>query len=94
MLFFIHCIDKPDHTHVRKATREAHLAYLDEFKDSFFAVGPTLSEDGETMTGSVILMDFSDRKACISFTENDPYNKAELFENVVVHRWKKVLPKD
>lgn len=94
MLFFIHCADKPNHGAVRAENRQAHLDYLADFTDAIMAAGPTLSEDGTGMTGSVFLIEFPDRAAADAFTGGDPYNKAGLFESIAVHGWKKVLPKD
>jgi uncharacterized protein YciI len=52
------------------------------------------TDDGTRMTGSLLIMDFADRKLAEAFAANDPYNKAGLFENVVIRRWKKVIPAD
>ncbi len=92
MLFFIYCIDKPDSADLRAATRPKHLDYIKGFEADIVTVGPTLTDDGEGMDGSVLLMDFPDRAAAKAFTANDPYNQAGLFASVTVKRWKKVLP--
>jgi hypothetical protein len=46
------------------------------------------------MIGSLLILDFPDRLLAERFAANDPYAKAELFENVTIRRWKKVLPKE
>ena len=92
MLFMIHCTDKPGHAEVRKANRAAHLEYARRFQDRMMVGGPTLGPDGESMTGSVIIMEFPDIEAAHTFTRDDPYNQAGLFESVVVRPMKKVLP--
>jgi uncharacterized protein len=94
MLFIIDCRDKPDHEDVRKDNRQAHLDYLKSFNDKVVAAGPLLSDDGERMIGSLLILDFPDRLLAERFTANDPYAKAELFESVTIRRWKKVLPKE
>ncbi len=94
MLYFIFCSDKPGHANVRAETRPAHLEYLGGFKDRAFAVGPTLTDDGEGMNGSVLIMDFDDKAQVEDFCANDPYAKAGLFESVVIRPWKKVIPAD
>jgi hypothetical protein len=94
MLFIIVCTDKPDHEQLRHDTRQAHLDYLSGFKDQVVAAGPSLTDDGAHMTGSLLIMDFADRRAAEAFAASDPYNKAGLFENVVIRRWKKVIPAD
>lgn len=92
MLFMIHCVDKPGAQALRAATREEHLTYLKDFTDRIFAAGPFLSDDGEAMAGSLLLMDFPDRAAAETFAGDDPYAKAGLFETVMIKPWKKVLP--
>jgi uncharacterized protein YciI len=94
MLYVIHCIDKPDSAEVRAATRAAHLGYLTTYGEKLVAAGPTLSEDGETMTGSRLILDFADHAEAEAFVAGDPYTMAELFESVTIQPWKKVFPKE
>ena len=89
MLFFIHCVDKSDSIEIRKANREAHLEYVKDF--ALFTAGPTLAEDHQTMTGSVIIVELESNDALARFLENDPYNKAGLFESVTTSPWKRVI---
>ncbi len=92
MLYVINCKDKPGNLEVRLANRNRHLEYLAGIEDRVFAAGPTLADDGETMNGSVLIIDFPDRGAAQGFADADPYAKAGLFESVEVRAWKKVLP--
>ncbi len=94
MLFVISCVDKPNSTEVRAANRGAHLEYLGSFKDKVVMAGPTTTDDGSAMTGSVLIMDFANRDTAEDFAAGDPYNKAGLFESVAIKAWKKVLPAD
>jgi hypothetical protein len=89
MLYFIHCVDKPDSLDIRMAVREQHLEYVKDFK--LFIGGPTLADDHETMSGSVIIVELEDNKALADFLENDPYNKAGLFSSVTTSPWKRVI---
>jgi uncharacterized protein YciI len=86
------CHDKPGATEIRKANRDAHLTHLRSVVDQIFAAGPLLGEDGQSMIGSLLVVDFPDRKAAEAFAANDPYAKAGLFQSVTVTPWKKVLP--
>lgn len=94
MLYVFFCTDKPGHQEVRLANREAHLAYLADHAAQLVSAGPTLDDAGETMTGSVLVMDFEDKAAAENFAASDPYAKAGLFSSVEIRAWKKVLPKD
>jgi uncharacterized protein YciI len=93
MLFAIHCVDKPGHAHLRAANRADHLAYLDGFVSRIVLAGPTLTDDGQGMTGSVLIVDFPDRKAAEAFAAGDPYRKAGLFESATVKPFRQVYPK-
>ena len=90
-MYLIFCIDKPGSLDIRKANRDAHLAYLKEQGDKLVSAGPTIAEDGETMNGSLLLMNFADKAEADAFAANDPYAKAGLFESVTIRKWKKVL---
>jgi len=93
MPFFIHAEDRPGAIDVRKANRDAHLAYVKErYNDAIIAAGPTIADDGATMTGSVILIDLPDRAAVDEFCRNDPYARAGLFETVTIKAFKHVFP--
>lgn len=94
MLFALICRDKPGHGHVRQENRAAHLDYLAAAGDRLFAAGPTQTDDGNAVTGSIVIVDCADRAAAEAFAAGDPYAKANLFEGVEIHRWKKVLPAD
>ena len=56
-LFALICTDKADHEPLRKANRDAHLAYLNDTGCVTFA-GPFL--DAGTMTGSLVVIDVAD----------------------------------
>jgi uncharacterized protein YciI len=94
MYFMFFCSDKPGHEQLRLDTRQAHLDYLGGYKDRAVAVGPTLTDDGEHMNGSLLVLDLADRKEAEDFAANDPYAKAGLFESVTIRAWKKVIPAD
>ncbi|MGF1641788.1 MAG: YciI family protein [Rhodospirillales bacterium] len=92
MLFMFVCTDRPYHESLRAETRQAHLDYLGAFRSRVVMAGPTQTDDGAHMTGSLLIMDFDDRQAAEAFAAGDPYNKAGLFESVVIRRWKQVIP--
>ena len=89
--FAIHCIDKPGSGDLRTATRAEHLVHLDAVTDRIVAAGPLLGIDGAPI-GSLLIIDFADRKAAIQFAAADPYALAGLFASVAVTAWRKVYP--
>ena len=87
MQFILICEDKADSEALRKANRDAHLAYIGDF-DVLFA-GPMLSDDGSTMIGSVICVEAEDRAAVDAFAAGDPYQTAGLFQTVTIRPFKR-----
>ena len=47
--------------------------------------GPLYAADHKTMIGSVVIKDFADRDAAEKFCSAEPYNKAGLFETVLIN---------
>jgi len=93
MLFMFHCTDKAGAADIRASNRNAHLDYLEAHKDRIFAAGPLLSDDGNAMVGSLLLIECADKAAADDFAANDPYAKAGLFEQVEIRAWRRVFPK-
>lgn len=91
-VFAIHCIDKPMQQALRAATRPEHLAYLESAIEQVVIAGPLLDDEGSPI-GSMMLMEFPDRKAAVAFAADDPYARAGLFASVAVTAWRQVLPK-
>lgn len=94
MHFVIYCLDKPGHAQVRTDNRPAHVEYLKASADKIVCAGPMLSDDGEGMIGSALVMEFADRAEAEAWAASDPYAKAGLFESVSIRAWKKVYPAD
>jgi uncharacterized protein YciI len=92
MLFVIHAVDKPGHGQVRTDNRPDHIAHLKAHSEQIITAGPTTSDDGSQMTGSLLIVDFPDRAAAERFAAEDPYSKAGLFERVEIQPWKKTFP--
>jgi len=81
--------DKPNSIDIRKANRDAHVAYL-KSTDAVEMAGPFLDDAGE-MCGSLIILDLPDMAAAQDWAANDPYKKAELFASVDLIPWTKVI---
>jgi len=93
MYFAFICTDKPDGLSIRKAHRPEHLAYLNGLGDTLKFAGPFTAEDGETMTGSLIVVEASSLADAQAIAEGDPFAKAGLFASVEVKPWKWTLGK-
>ncbi|HAK98083.1 MAG: hypothetical protein CBE09_01755 [Rhizobiales bacterium TMED249] len=92
MKFCFICWDKPDQLRLRASTREAHLTYLKNAGNVFFA-GPFMSEEYEadevspTPIGSMLVIEAKDREAAENWAASDPYAIAGLFDSVEIHPW-------
>lgn len=87
-LFALICTDKAEHLEVRKANRDAHLAYLNASGVVRMA-GPFLTEGA--MSGSLVVIEVADRAAAETWAASDPYALAGLFAKVRIEEWKKVI---
>ena len=81
--------DKPSAIEIRKANREAHVAYL-KSTDAVEMAGPFLDDNGE-MCGSLIILDVEDMAAAEDWAAKDPYKAADLFQSVELIAWNKVI---
>ncbi len=93
MLYMFHCTDKAGAAQLRTDNRSDHLAYLESHADRIHAAGPLLSDDGQAMVGSLLIVDCADAAAAQAFADNDPYAKAGLFQSVTIRPWRRVFPK-
>ncbi len=89
VLYIIYQIDKPDSEAVRAAARDEHFAYLDEHEDILVLGGALLGEDGRTRTGSVLIVNVGSREEAETFSRNEPFRRAGLFERVEINRMRK-----
>ncbi|MEJ5217914.1 YciI family protein [Cognatishimia sp. D5M38] len=89
MRFALIAKDKPGALEVRKANRDAHVAYL-KSTDAVEMAGPFLDDNGE-MCGSLIILDLPDMAAAEAWAAQDPYKAADLFQSVEITAWNKVI---
>jgi uncharacterized protein YciI len=93
MYFALICTDKPDGLPIRKAHRPEHLAYLQGLGDALKFAGPFTAEDGETMTGSLVVIEAPSLAEAREIAGRDPFAKAGLFASVEIRPWKWSLGK-
>ena len=93
MYFALICTDKPDALPIRKAHRPEHLAYLQGLGDALKFAGPFTAEDGETMTGSLVVIEAPSLTEAREIAGGDPFAKAGLFASVEIRPWKWSLGK-
>lgn len=87
MLFAIHALDRPGALPRRLAAYDAHKAFLADtsaFGIRIVMSGPLVADDGETMIGSLFLVEADDRAAVERFNAADPFRAAEIWEAVTI----------
>ena len=90
MLYVVYCKDKPGMFETRKATRAAHLAYIEETGAVVFS-GPLQSDDRQMMIGSMLVIKAENRAEAEAWAANDPYAKAGMFASTEVTPFVKVI---
>tara|TARA_R110000803_G_scaffold59340_3_gene117911 strand:- start:1331 stop:1630 length:300 start_codon:yes stop_codon:yes gene_type:complete len=89
-LFCLHCLDRQDGgAALRAKARPAHLEWAVGLGDVVRMAGPLLADDGETMVGSIFLVQAESLAAAKTLSSQDPYALAGVFERVDMHeiRW-------
>jgi uncharacterized protein YciI len=87
MLYALICTDKPDSLGIRKANRPEHVEYLQSLDDRLVFAGPFTEPDGQTMNGSLIVIEAASLQAAKEIAAGDPFAKAGLFASVEVRPW-------
>ena len=90
MLFLVKAENVPGTagSELRLTARDAHVSYLNEHRHRFIGSGPMLSDDGEQIVGTLMILDMPDRAALDAFMREEPYNKAGLLEKIEIRRWR------
>lgn len=91
MLFVAICTDKAGSQETRLCNRAAHLDYLRLNAEYIKSCGPFVTDDGMTMTGSMLIIEAENREAVKAVLARDPYQAAGLFETVDIRPWRWVI---
>lgn len=91
MEYFCYHRDRPGSLALRIELTEAHWSYMDRYAKELIARGPTFASDGETLTGSVHIVDLPDPAAARAFAFDEPNYQAGAFRDVLLRRWHNLL---
>ena len=92
MLIVAMCFDKPDHVDLRQKRRAEHLTWIQAGAINVKYGVRLLADDGETSIDSLYIAEVENLTAAGAVVAEDPYNKAGLFERVVVMPTRQALP--
>ena len=89
-LFAVHALDRPNALALRLQHYTAHRAFIET--DDLFSVdvvlsGPLQTPDGETMIGSLFLIESDSLEAVETFVNADPYALHEIWGTVSIQRF-------
>lgn len=90
-VYAIHCIDKPLQHELRAAHADAHRRYVAALGARVVIAGRLLDDDGAPI-GTMMAVQFADRRAAMEFAANDPLARAGLYASVAVTAWEQMLP--
>jgi uncharacterized protein len=85
MIFAILLMDRPGTADLRAKIRPEHRAYLAEQSERMAFAGPLTSDDGQTVVGSLLAMEFPSRAAVDEWLKDEPFTKAGVYEKPVIH---------
>lgn len=91
MEFFSYHRDRRGSAILRDELVEKHWSYMDQYQAQMIARGPTLTDDGETATGSVHIVDLPHPAAARAFAFDEPNYQAGVYRDVLLRRWRNLL---
>lgn len=91
MEFFGYHRDRRGSAILRDELVEKHWSYMDQYQAQMIARGPTLTDGGETATGSVHIVDLPHPAAARAFAFDEPNYQAGVYRDVLLRRWRNLL---
>ena len=85
MIFAILLMDRPGTAQLRIEARPEQRAYLAKQAERMAFAGPLSSEDGKTIVGSLLGMDFQSRADVDAWLKDEPFTKAGVYEKPIIH---------
>jgi uncharacterized protein YciI len=88
--FFL--LDKPGRSELRQRMRPEHKAYLAAVADRIAFAGPLVADDGQTMIGSLLAIDFDSREAAQAWLAEEPFTRAGVYASSSIHAFVNLWP--
>jgi uncharacterized protein YciI len=82
--FFVYGRDRPGSFDLKMSLNEEHWSFMDRYGDRLIARGPTVTDDGESTTGSLHVVGLPSVAAAREFAFDEPYFRAGVFESVLL----------
>jgi uncharacterized protein len=92
MIYTFTLMDKPDGAALRQRVRPEHKAYLAAAAERIAFAGPITADDGVTMLGSLLAIDFPSRDAAHAWLAAEPFTQAGLYASVSIQAFVNLWP--
>jgi uncharacterized protein len=92
MIYTFFLLDKPHAAELRQCLRPKHKAYLSLVAERIAFAGPLTSDDGQTMIGSLLAIEFASREAAQAWLSNEPFTRAGLYASCTLHGFVNLWP--
>jgi uncharacterized protein YciI len=79
MLYTFFLLDSPGVGDLRSRIRPEHKAYLAKVAERIAFAGPLLAEDGKSMLGSLLVIEFPSRDDALSWLRDEPFTRAGVY---------------
>ena len=94
MLFVIRFTDKPKSQEIREQNLKAHIAWLDERRDSILVAGSLREQPGSNPIGAFWVVEVDDKVEASEIFKSDPFWTSGMRESVEVLHWSKAFPNE
>jgi len=92
MLFTFFLLDKPGALAQRLEMRPEHKAYLGTKAEQIAFAGPLLADDGKTMVGSLLVIDFPSRGEAQRWIAAEPFTRAGVYASTAIYAFQNLWP--
>lgn len=92
MIYTFVLLDKPGAGELRQRVRPEHKAYLAGVAERIAFAGPLVADDGSTMIGSLLAIEFESRAAAHAWLAAEPFHCAGLYASTTVHAFNNLWP--
>ncbi len=92
MIFLLRLLDRTNAADLRQRLRPEHKAYLAQVADRIAFAGPLVQDDGVTMIGSLLAIDFDSRQAAQAWLADEPFTRAGLYASAELHAFVNLWP--
>ena len=92
MIYVLRLLDKPGSAALRQRVRPEHKAYLGAVAERIAFAGPLTQDDGATMIGSLLAIDFASREAAQAWLADEPFTRAGLYASTTVYAYANLWP--